>query len=119
MPGSDPYGFHNECVQIEPEVATNSVERFAAQYLNASGVSVKPGHPPEFMEQANKHGIELRVCFNSSVVADRLGELGYAVEDGLSDHSLYRFRANGGKLVWHLIEKYVYRLGRNRGAHRT
>jgi hypothetical protein len=65
------------------------------------------------MLQDNKWGRELRIYFNSPVIAAYLRAKRFKVEEGKGYKSNYKFRVNSKDLWWELVKKYGFRLGEN------
>ena len=100
---------------LEAEVAPRAQTRFENRYRAATGVTVSPGSPAHYQDQANKWGAELRVYFNDPGAAAMLAADGYSVEHRRTGYlsGSYRYRCSDNKLWWKLVEVAGMRLGLN------
>lgn len=100
---------------LQAEVAPGAQFDFERRYARATGQSVVPGNPPDYQDQSNKWGSELRVYFNNPALAASLTASGVHVERGRAGYlsGSYAYRANNNELWWDLVENSGLRLGLN------
>jgi hypothetical protein len=110
----DPYGLGQlDEPLLEAEISLKKQADFERDYLRATNLKVQPGFPPEYMLQKNKWGRELRLYFNSPVVAAYMRAVRIKVEQEKGYKLQYKFRVNSGDVWWELVRKYGFRLGKN------
>jgi len=111
---NDPYGLGKlDEPFFEAEVPPKKQPDFEKRYLQATGLKVSPKFPPEYQSQPNKRGPELRIYFNSEIVAVYLRFKRYNVTQGHPYKNKYRYRVSKNELWWELVEEHGFRLGAN------
>jgi len=109
----NPFGFKPTDTLLDAEVAFAKLGEFQNRFLEATGVSVTPGNPPEFMSQRNKWGTECRIYFNSEEAVAWADTHDIRVEMDQPFRAVFKYRINNNDLWWELVRDYEARLGRN------
>ncbi len=109
-----PLGLAPGSVCLEAEVNPAMQQEFSKRYLAATRDFVCTGDPPEYQNQPNKCGAELRIYFNADdATLSRLRSRGHDVTQTAGYRDAYTYRINSNDLWWDLVENYGYRLGVN------
>lgn len=102
-------------MHLEAEVPSGSATTFETRYQKATSDNISPGSPPEYKEQDNKWGKELRIYFNDTSQKAALIKKGFNVETRKSGYlsGEYLYRVNSNDLWWDLVESHGAKLGTN------
>lgn len=100
---------------LQAEVAPGVQADFEQRYANATGQNVAPGNPPDYQDQNNKWGSELRVYFNDPTLAASFAASGAHVEQGRAGYlsGAYAYRVNNNEIWWDMVENSGLHLGLN------